>query len=338
LSASIEFRAVAEEHPGSKLRAIYQQRAEAYAAWYLRDGDAARPSTDEGILALRTHMPELVPVYEQLVEDVADDDAIAARMFTFLRPPASLVACSQGVWREGQDGPVLVRNYDYAPELMDGLILRSRLLGRVVIGTSDGIWGLCDGMNDRGLVVSLTFGGRVVVGDGFGMSLVVRYLLEVCETVQQARLVLERLPYAQAYNLTFVDHTGEAITAYLGPDRRPSFRRLPVATNHQWVVEAWDPALVQSSFAREWWLIRLLDDPDVDSRRFSDWFLTEPLYSFGHAEGVGTVYTAAFAPSERLVTYRWPGFDWPLSIDAFAEGSYTPTFPVPAIGVQTPVI
>ncbi len=335
---TIEFRAVDEEHPGPKLRAIYQQRAEAYAAWYLRDGDVARPSAEEGILALRTHMPELVPVYEQFVEKVASNDPMAARMFSFLRPPSSLVACSQGVWREGEKSPILVRNYDYAPELMDGLILRSRLLDRVVMGTGDGIWGLCDGLNDRGLAVSLTFGGRIVVGDGFGMALVVRYLLECCETVQEARLVLERLPYAQAYNLTLVDSTGEAITAYLGPDRRPSFRRLPVATNHQWVVESWDPAAVQSTIGREWWLIRLLDDPDVDAKLFSDWFLAEPLYSFAHAEGVGTVYTAAYSPSERAVTYRWPGFDWQLSLDEFVEGSYAPVFPLPPMGEAPPLL
>jgi predicted choloylglycine hydrolase len=326
---TIEFRAIDEEHPGSKLRAFYQQRADAYATWYLRDGDAARPWADEGILALRTHMPELLPVYEQLVEEVANHDAVGPRMFSFLRPPASLVACSQGVWRFGQEPPVLVRNYDYSPELMDGLILRSRFLDRTVVGTTDGVWGLCDGMNDRGLIVSLTFGGRIAVGDGFGTPLVVRYLLECCETVDQVRVVLERLPYAQAYNLTFVDSTGEAVTAYLGPDRRPSFRRLPVATNHQWVVESWDPAQIQSSVTREWWLIRLLDDPDVDAKRFSDWFLAEPLYSFAHAEGLGTVYTAAFSQSERSVTYRWPGYDWPLSMDEFVEGSYTPTFPSP---------
>lgn len=129
--------------------------------------------------------PNSSRLYEQFVHEVASNDAIAARMFTFLRPPASLIACSQGVWREGQEGPVLVRNYDYAPELMDGLILRSRLLDRTVVGTSDGFWGLCDGMNDRGLMVSLTFGGRVVVGDGFGMALVVRYLLECRETVSK---------------------------------------------------------------------------------------------------------------------------------------------------------
>ena len=128
--AGVIFRAVDEVTPGSKLRSLYERRADAYLQWYLRDGDAARPSLDEGFAALREHMPELVPVHAEISAIVADDDPVAARMFTFLRPPASFVACSQGVWAEGDAGPVLVRNYDYPPELMDCVILRSRFLDR----------------------------------------------------------------------------------------------------------------------------------------------------------------------------------------------------------------
>src|SRR4029077_1410119 len=132
--------------------------------------------------------------------------------------------------------------------------------------------------------------------DGFGMPLVVRYLLETCDTVEEVRPILERLPYAQAYNLTLADPAAAVMTAYLGPDRPPSFRRIPVATNHQWVVESWDPLLAESTVSREWWMIRLLVDPDVDAEAFSDAFLAPPLYSSAHAEGVGTVFTAAYDP------------------------------------------
>ncbi|MEZ5912154.1 MAG: hypothetical protein R3D84_07965 [Paracoccaceae bacterium] len=36
---------------------------------------------------------------------------------------------------------------------------------------SDGLWGLVDGVNDAGLVVSLTFGGRREVGEGVRRAL-----------------------------------------------------------------------------------------------------------------------------------------------------------------------
>ena len=52
---------------------------------------------------------------------------------------------------------------------------------------SDCLWGLLDGVNDAGLAVSLTFGGRRVLGDGFGIPIVIRYLLETCETVDRGQ-------------------------------------------------------------------------------------------------------------------------------------------------------
>ena len=62
------------------------------------------------------------------------------------------------------------------------------------MGTSDGLWGLVDGMNDAGLAVSLTFGGRRVVGDGFGVPLILRYVLQTCATADEAGEVLARVP------------------------------------------------------------------------------------------------------------------------------------------------
>jgi predicted choloylglycine hydrolase len=47
----------------------------------------------------------------------------------------------------------MVRNYDYNPAAFDRLLLRTEWLERAVIGTSDGLWGLVDGMNDAGLAI-----------------------------------------------------------------------------------------------------------------------------------------------------------------------------------------
>jgi predicted choloylglycine hydrolase len=324
---SATFRTIDEVEPGPKMAAIYAGRAEAYAAWYLQDGDEVRPSAVEGLEALRIHMPELVPTYEAMVREVGRDDPTAARMFTMWRPPGAAIACSQAVLREGERGPRLVRNYDYPAELMDAVVLRSRLRDRVVVGVTDAVWGLCDGMNDRGLAVSLTFGGRASLGDGFGVPLVVRYLLETCDTVSEARATLARLPVAHTHNLTIVDAEGDVLTAYLNPDRPVSFRRLPIAVNHQWAVESWDPVLAESTLQREWWLLRLLDDPDVDHERFLGAFLIPPLYSLAHDVGRGTVYTAAYDPREGDITYAWPTMQLPLRCDAFEEGEHVVTYP-----------
>ena len=68
----------------------------------------------------------------------------------------------------------------------------------------------------RGLAVSSTFGGRRIVGAGFGIPIVVRYLLQTCTTVGEAE---ERPSLNLAHNLTIVDGSA-VVMAYL-PDREP---------------------------------------------------------------------------------------------------------------------
>lgn len=49
--------------------------------------------------------------------------------------------------------------------------------------------------------------------------------------------------------------------------------------------------------------------------------LTPPLYQYAYDEGLGTVYTAHYRPSEGRVTYHWPGESWEQSFAGFAPGS-----------------
>ena len=311
------FRSIQEPELGPKWQAVFEERWPHYREWFLREGEAARPSFATSVRMLRAHMPELLSAYERVVELAGGGD-LAARMLSLYKPPPYLAACSQGAWtREG--GPILVRNYDYAPSRMEGIVWSTRLLERRVIGMSDCLWGLLDGMNDAGLAVSLTFGGRRVTGDGFGIPIVVRYLLEVCDDVAQARDVLARLPYSLAHNLTVVDAEGAVLTAYLSPDREPIFRSFPAATNHQGIVEWPEQAKATRTIERERRIIELLADPEASAASFEDAFLRAPLFSTAYGSGFGTLYTAAYRPTERLVDYRWPTAGWRLGFDAFEE-------------------
>jgi predicted choloylglycine hydrolase len=315
------FRALEELELGPTWAGVFAERWPHYREWFLRDGEAARPSYAAGLRMLETHMPELVPVYDRLVELAGGGD-LAARMLSLYDPPPYLSACSQGAWaRDG--GPVLVRNYDYSPSRFEGLIWSTRMLERRVIGTSDCLWGLLDGMNDAGLAVSLTFGGRRVLGDGFGIPIVVRYLLEVCETVEQARETISRLPFSLAHNLTLVDRAGSVSTAYVSPDREPVFRSIPAATNHQGIVEWPEQAKATRTIERERCIMQLVDDDDADVDAFEAAFLGPPLFSTSYASGWGTLYTAIFRPAEGVVDYRWPAHTWRLGFERFDEGEHT---------------
>ena len=315
------FRAVEELEPGPKWQAVFEERWPHYHAWFLREGEAARSSYATSVRMLRAHMPELMPAYERLVELAGGGD-LAARMLSLYKPPPYLAACSQGAWtRDG--GPTLVRNYDYAPSRFEGLLWSTRLLGKRVIGMSDCLWGLLDGMNDDGLAVSLTFGGRRALGDGFGIPIVLRYLLETCATVDEARAALARLPYSLSHNVTVLDRSGRFLTAYLSPDREPIFRGFPVATNHQGTVEWPEQARATRTIERERAIVSLLEDDVIDVTEFADAFLRAPLFSTSYENGFGTLYTAAYRLAEGVVDVRWPTDGWRQSFDTFVEGEHT---------------
>lgn len=314
------FRSLEDLDLGPVWAGVFETLWPHYREWFLRDGEAERPSYATSVRMLRAHMPELLPTYERLV-DLAGGGDLAARMLSLYKPPPYLAACSQGVWtREG--GPVLARNYDYAPSRFEGLIWSTDMV-QPVIGTSDCLWGLLDGMNDAGLGVSLTFGGRRVLGDGFGIPLVVRYLLETCETVAHARETLARLPYSLAHNLTVVDRDGEVLTAYLSPDREPIFRPFPAATNHQGIVEWPEQAKATRTIEREQCIVRALGAEGQSAEGFADAFLRAPLFSTAYDSGWGTLYTAVYHPVDGVVDYRWPTHTWRLGFGSFTQAEHT---------------
>ena len=320
MTNSLTFEAVRELSPGVKWQALFERHWPRYRSWFLHDGEHERPSYAESRRALAEHMPELLGVYDELCKLAGGGD-LEARMLAMWRPPSYLSGCSQGVWTRGK--PMLVRNYDYSPERFEATIVFTGWGGRWVIGMSDCLWGLLDGVNDAGLAVSLAFGGRRVIGNGFGIPLVVRYLLQVCESVAEARAVLQRLPYNLAHTLTLADRSGDIATAYLAPDRGVVLRPIGVATNHQAEVDWPEHARATRTLERESRIVALLEHDAVDSESFAAAFLHSPLYSTEYERGLGTLYTAVYRPNTGDAEYRWPRLVWRHSFRDFDEGTRT---------------
>ncbi len=315
----VTFRAIEELQPGPRWAAVFAEQWPARLAWFLQDGERERPSYLDSVRMLRSHMPELMPTYDRLVELAGGGD-LAARVLSLVDPPPYLAACSQAVWTDGD--PFLVRNYDYLADRVDGEIWHTAWTGRRVIGTGDSLWGLLDGLNEDGLAVSLTFGGRRLVGRGFGIPLVVRYLLETCSDVPQAEVVLRRLPFHLAHNLTLLDRRGRFATAYLAPGREPVIVPVAVATNHQDVVDWPEYTTLTGSHEREALIGALLADPAVTPGAFADAFLAAPIFDTAGAGHFGTLYTAVLRPVDGVVEYRWPGFRWRQAFDGFEPGTH----------------
>jgi predicted choloylglycine hydrolase len=300
-----------EDAPGPAWRDAFGARWPAYREWFLRGGESARPSYADCVRALWTHMPELMALYERLV-DLAGGGDLAARFLSMWDPPPYLSACSQAAWTGGRsgEGPMLVRNYDYAADRFDGVVWSTAWSGRRVLGMSDCAWGLLDGMNETGLTISLAFGGRRVLGHGFGTPLLLRYVLETCDDVAQARAALERVPVNLAYNLTLLDASGAFVTAFVGPDHPPRFVDVACTTNHQDLVEWPEHAEATRSVERQAHMVSLLDHLGAGAGPFADAFLDPPLYSGPGGDSVVTLYTAEYRPREGSARYRWPDSSW----------------------------
>jgi len=255
------------------------------------------------------HMPELVPVLHRLAGQLDRPEADVFLTHAALRPFSP--ACTQ----IGQNG-TLLRNYDLPPHQCEGTIVSSRFL-RPVIGMQDMLWGLLDGMNDAGLALSLTWGGRSAHGRGFAILIVVRYLLETCDTVDEAVDRLQSLPIAVPQNLTLVDPV-KAVTVFVGPDMAPTVAPDACAANHQHlpVTDEQERALHTQERLRA---IRAAGT-NVAA------MLKPPLYRSADQQGSRTLYTAHYQPTEGHVTYYWPGESWPQSFHDFTPGTRTVTF------------
>ncbi len=257
-------------------------------------------------------MPELAPTYERLC-GLAGGGDVAARFLSLYRPPPYLAGCSQVVWGGGAR---LIRNYDYSPATFDGVLLASTWV-RPVIAMLDCVWGALDGINDAGLVASLAFGGRKVTGEGFGIPLLLRYVLETCDTTADAVSALMRLPSHMSYSVTLLDRDGEHATVHLAPDRSADVTRSTVCTNHARAVEWPDYAALTKSVERQAFLeASVLPLPSLDAA--VDAFLRPPLHATKYRRGFGTLYTAIYDPHARSVSLRWPrGLRLVASHDAF---------------------
>lgn len=315
--------AVSEPTPGVRWANIFHHLEAGYRDWFLREGDAARPSYAVSRRALTTHMPELMPTYDALVTLAGGADS-TARMLSLWCPTPYLTACSQAVWRG--PSPLLVRNYDYDPHIWDCVQLLSSWTGRKVLGMLDSLWGVLDGINDDGLAVSLSFGGRQVVGEGFGMPLILRYVLETCSTTKEAVAALVRIPSHMSYNITVLDAQGRFNTVFIAPDRAPAVTNRALATNHQRVVEWEAYAHATASLDRERFLRARLASGGEGAERFISRFLEAPLHQTTFRHGWGTLYTAVYEPQVRGMALHWAGYSLTQSLSHFQETAVALSF------------
>lgn len=320
MSIELQFQAISEDFPAEKWQASFYRFWPGYRAWFLRSGIVERPSYLECRKALRTYMPELVPIWEKLVELAGGGD-VEARFLSLWCPPPYIAGCTQGLWFDPHqyEEPILIRNYDFAPVLLEGKWWNTRWLGNRVLAMSDCLWGALDGINESGLSVSLSFGGRTVSGIGFGIPLVVRYILEVAHNVSEAAEILKRIPVHMSYNITLLDRLGQWATVFVAPDRTPEVVYQFAISNFQHKVEWLQHANATHAVERLEALQQKLHYA-VNSHEIIQTMLHKPLYQDEWLRGYGTLYSAVYYPFSNRAELWWPTDCWQQSLNHFQDG------------------
>lgn len=311
---TLVFDAIAEPNPGAKWKARWARSWPAYEAWFVARGGDHGPSRGACRSAMQRHMPELLPVYDRLVSLAGGSDR-AARFLSTWCPPTYLGGCSLAAVAD--DGEVrLVRNYDLSPDLNEGLLLRTEWTGRPVMGMVEFLWGLSDGINAAGLSVALAHGGRSETAGGFGVTTLLRYILETCDTVDEALNALQRVPSHMAYNLVLADAAGRTASVELTPGGGMTMMPQSVATNHQSGAKPADRPLFTRSYERHTHLSQMRVSP----RKLNRQFLKTPLLQDRYAEGFGTLFTAEYDPKRLTVGLTLRGSRWDQELWSFEEG------------------
>ncbi len=225
----------------------------------------------------------------------------------------------------GADEPALLRNYDFAPLLLEGSWLATRWTGPRVAALGDCIWGALDGINEAGLAASLSFGGRTVSGNGFGIPLVLRYVLEVAQDTAEAITLLERVPVSMCYSITLLDRKGAWATVFVAPDRPTETTRDKVVTNFQHQVDWPEHASATNAVLRRDHLQAQIDGPG-SLQDATAALLSEPLFQSAYLRGYGTLYSAVYRPRSGSIELLWPGQRWLQSLSSFSDGERTIVF------------
>ncbi len=297
------FFSTEEDYPGDKWLLFYNYSKSGYRNWFLKDGEYGRPSIEDCSQALKKHMPEFHPLWEHLIQ-ISSADETMAKMLSLYCPATTKRGCAQAVWT--RDNPILVRNYDYAIELLEGRIQKTNWFGTKVIASTDSLWGALDGMNEHGLALSLAYGGNDDIGKGFGVSLVLRYILEFCKNTQDAIAVLKRVPINMSYNITILDSLFHFKTLEISPTYGVKEQSKPFAVNKQGGFDLSSYSLFSNSLEKEKAIFDKLSDPLVNIETFVDTFSYAPLFSRNYKKSFGTLYTVIYNPFLRAMEYRWP--------------------------------
>jgi len=115
----------------------------------------------------------------------------------------------------------LARNHDYIKAFKkhtDSSLIVPRG-GYAFLGQSDVFIGREDGINEKGLGIGMTFVGGGVIKPGINFILAGRYVLEKCDSVNDAVKVLSNMQLSTSQNFVLADHSGDIAVVEASPGK-----------------------------------------------------------------------------------------------------------------------
>lgn len=116
-----------------------------------------------------------------------------------------------------QNNIIFARNSDFQTKiekLTDSTFYKLNK-GYSFIGNTTAMIQIEDGINEKGLACGLTFVYPTVKAEGFNAGFLIRYILEKCENVKEAKEFLETVPIGSSQNIIIVDRFGYILSAEL---------------------------------------------------------------------------------------------------------------------------
>ncbi|GAA0194017.1 C45 family autoproteolytic acyltransferase/hydolase [Fulvivirga kasyanovii] len=151
--------------------------------------------------------------------------------------------CSVFAWRDpNKEGAVIVGiNYDMLYDFKK--FTESSLIAPkgqyAYIGQSDMFIGRCDGINQKGLSVAISFVNGTESQPGITFHFVVRKILETCSTTKDAIKLIERTKVSAANNFLIADKTGDIAVVEAAPQgnrvRRPDKKENYILITNQFI-------------------------------------------------------------------------------------------------------
>ncbi|WP_323741894.1 C45 family peptidase [Salinibacillus xinjiangensis] len=264
---------------------------------------------------LQTYTPHLVEEIQGLADGVGVSFQKAAALFSgYDVPKVDAMGCTAFVNQH-----FYVRNYDFSPELYDGIFtLVQPNQSNAIAGYNLQLLGRHDGVNEQGLVGGIHFVSNVDYRKGFSAWTSLRMVLDVCSTVDDAYHLLKELPHAACYNFSLADQHGNMAVVEASPEQvnkrsHPSsmycvnrFQTKPMEDKNRSNIEG---SLKRESFLET-----------IKSESHEELFnlfrnIDSPLFFTDYEELFGTIHTFSYSfHNSRILTTIAQGHE-PLDID-----------------------